>query len=179
MCLNRDTIEQGIQDKIVKEQVMTKLKRAGLYIPPKPDETVNLYTEWDNLKRSYGGIANIPFNELGDFLDRWSGMIAYTRWVEAIADLEQITAREIKETIRKQLYTIQEGSRELRDASVYTESIYIEWENKFIEAYALYIAVKALREGYEQRLNAISREITRRGSDILDTRRTINRGNTP
>ena len=42
----------------------------------------------------------------------------------------------------------------------------------------MYMATKALREGYEIRANAISREITRRGHDVMDSRRGFNRGQT-
>ncbi len=178
--MDREAIQQGIQDMLsLKEITKNKLKKAGLFIPARPSAVVNgvdLYSEWEALKRRYGGIANIPHEELGEYLDRWTAMISYTRWVEAVADLEQATAREIRDTIRKQLYTLQEGGREIRDAMVYTEPLYQEWERKYTEALALYIQVKALREGYEQRATAISREITRRGTDMLDVRRSINRG---
>lgn len=177
--MNRAEIEKGIEDFKVRELTMAKLKKAGLPIPSRPvdaSEGVDLFTEWESLKKQYGGIANIPYPELGDFLDRWTQMLSYARWVEAVADIDQSTAREIKETIKKQLYCIQEGGRELRDASTHTEPLYIEWEKKYIENLSIYLLTKALREGYEYRSSAISREISRRGQDQLDTRRGINRG---
>lgn len=179
VTMDRKQIEQGISEMEVYKKTTDKLKRAGLVIPPKPQDAVqgiDLFSEWENLKKKYGGVANIPYPELGEFLDRWTSMIAYARWTEAVADIDQQSAREIRDTVQKQLYTIQDGGREIRAAMVATEPIYIKWENEFTEKVALYTAIRGLREGYEQRANAISREITRRGSDNLDTRRGINRG---
>ena len=177
--LDKKQIEQNIQNHVTYEEAMAKIKRAGLFIPKKPLDIikgVDLFVEWENVKSKYGGVANIPFFDLGDFLDRWTNMIAYARWTEAIADVEQATAREIKDNIKKQIYTLQEGNREIRDALVYCEPLYVEWQIKFNESYTRYTLIKALREGYEQRAAAISREITRRSSDVIDTRRIINRG---
>lgn len=177
--MNREQIEKGIAELEVFKKTQDKLRRAGLIIPPKPEEAaqgIDLYSEWDRMKKKYGGVANIPFHELGEFLDRWTAMIAYSRWTEAVADIDQQSAREIRDTIQKQLYTIQDGSREIRAAMVATEPLFIEWEQEYTEKLALFIAIRGLREGYEQRAAAISREITRRGSDNLDTRRQLNRG---
>lgn len=177
--MERHEIVDGVKNFAVRESTKAKIAKAGLPMPPKPQDAVegrDLFTEWERLKKKFGGVANIPFNDLGDFLDRWTGMIAYARWCEAIADIDQATAREIRDTVKKQLYTLQEGGRELRDAAVHTEPLFIEWEEKYTENLSMYIAVKALREGYEHRANAISREITRRGNDVMDTRRSMNRG---
>jgi hypothetical protein len=179
MVMNRADIEAGIKDMTVRNQTMAKIRQAGLPVPPKPEDSQqgrDLFAEWDSMKRKYGGIANIPFHELGDFLDRWTGMVAYARWTEAVADIDLTSASEIRDTIKDQLYTLQDGGRELRSASVSTEPLYREWEAKSVEASAMYKAVRGLRESYEQRLNSISREITRRGSDVLDGRRAMNRG---
>ena len=180
MTMTRDDIEKGIEELEVFKKTADKLKRAGLIIPQKPQDAVqgiDLFAEWERMKRQYGGVANIPFAELGEFLDRWTAMIAYARWTEAIADIDQQSSREIRDTVQKQLYTVQDGGREIRAAMVATEPIYIKWENEFTEKIALFTAIRGLREGYEQRANAISREITRRGNDQLDTRRMVNRGN--
>ena len=177
--MKREDVEQGIQQFIAREKTMAKLRQAGIFTPPKPSDVtngVNLFTEWENLRKAYGGVANIPATELGDFLDRWAAMIAYARWVEAVADIDRATAEEILTTVKKQLYTLQEGSREMKDAAVYTEPLYLEWEQKYLESYSMYTATKGIREGYEYRLNAIAREITRWGGDFADTRLSVNRG---
>ncbi|WP_426455427.1 hypothetical protein ACP26L_36105 (plasmid) [Paenibacillus sp. S-38] len=177
--MNRQEIEAGAQELVVRRKAMNRLASAGLPTPPKPEDSVegrNLFTEWDNLKKRHGGVANIPFTELGDFLDRWTAMIAYARWCESVADLDRTTALEIRNTIQDQLYPLQEGNRELRAATVATEELYRHWQEQYLEANAIYTAMKGLREGYEQRANAISREITRRGADVMDARRGMNRG---
>lgn len=175
--MDRKQIESNIEEFKVREQTLSKIKKAGLPIPERPaDIGVDLFTEWEQMKRRYGGTANIPFRELGDFLDRWTQMLSYARWAEAVADIDQSTAKEIRDMIRKQLYILQDGNREYRDAAVYKEPLFIQWEKKFVEDNALFTTLRALREGYEYRVNAISREITRRSNDNLDTRRNINRG---
>lgn len=179
--MNRQSIIEGIKEFKVRKATQSKLAKAGLFTPVKPADVVNgtdLFAEWERMKQNFGGIANIPFYELGEYLDRWTQMIAYARWVEAVADIDQATAREIRDTVRKQLYTIQEGGREMKDAAVCIEPTYLELEKQYMETFAMYTAVKALREGYEQRANAISREITRRSNDLVDSRRAINRGQT-
>lgn len=179
--MNRSEIVQEVQSYQVREATKAKLNKAGLPMPPKPQDAVegiNLFDEWESMKKKHGGISNIPFRELGNFLDRWTGMVSYARWCEALADIDMSTAREIRDTIKKQLYTLQEGGREIRDASTHTEPLYREWEQKFTEAESMYRATRALREGYEIRAGAISREISRRGDDVLDTRRGMNRGGT-
>lgn len=177
--MNRKAIEEGVKLFVSKESTMAKIRKAGLPIPPKPEDAVNgknLFTEWDSMRKRYGGVANIPHADLGEFLDRWSGMVSYALWVEAIADIDRATASEVRDTIKDQLYTIQEGNREIRSATVATEPLYLEWELKFTEALSMFTVTKTLRLGYENRLNAISREITRRGGDVADTRMGINRG---
>jgi hypothetical protein len=177
--MQRYEIVEGVKLFVSRRATMDKIQRAGLPVPPKPEDAVtgtDLFQEWDNVRRRYGGIANIPYNELGEFLDRWTGMVSYARWCEAIADIDRSTAEEVRDVVKKQLYTVQEGNREIRDASVYCEPLYLEWELKYTEALSMYTATRALREGYEQRAYAISREISRRGSDLEDTRRGINRG---
>ena len=176
--MNRNEIEQEVREYTIREEVRSNHVKAGLPLPPKPENSDNLYNEWEQIKKKYGGIASIPFHELGDFLDKWTGLVSYARWVEAIADIDTATAREIRDTVRNQLYALQDGSRELRAATVCNEPLYREWERKFTEAHAMYMATKALREGYEIRANAISREITRRGHDVMDSRRGFNRGQT-
>lgn len=178
--MSRQEINQGVQDFVVREKTMAKLKKAGLPQPPKPQDIsdgVDIFGEWETLKKRHGGLSNIPHNVLGDFLDKWTGMVSYARWVEAVSDIDQATSREIRDTVKKQLYCLQEGGREIRDARVHVEPLYTEWEQKYTENLSMYIATKALREGYEHRANAISREITRRGNDMTDNRRSMNRGN--
>jgi hypothetical protein len=177
--MNRQQIEQEISNYTVRETTMAKINKAGLPIPTKPEELaegINIFTEWEQMKKNYGGIANVPFPTLGEYLDKWTSVVAYARWVEAIADIDQATAREIRDTIKKQLYTLQEGGRELREAMIHIEPLCREWEQKYTENLSMLIAVKALREGYEKRADAISREITRRTGDALDSRRLDNRG---
>lgn len=177
--MDRQEIEREVKNYTVRELTKAKIEKAGLPIPSKPEELakgMNIFTEWENMLKNYGGIANVPFSVLGEYLDKWTSVIAYARWVEAIADIDQATAREIRDTIKKQLYVIQEGSRELREAMVHTEPLYREWEQKYTESLSMMIAVKALREGYEKRAEAISREITRRLNDVLDSKKTDNRG---
>ncbi len=177
--MERHQIESGVSELVTRETTMNKLRKAGLFIPPKPEEAngdINLFTEWETMRRRHGGLSNIPYGELGEFLDRWTGMVSYARWCEAVADIDKSTASEVRDTIKDQLYTIQDGNRELRAAMVATEALYLEWEKKYLEGLSMYTAIKALREGYEGKSNAISREITRRGGDLEDTRRGINRG---
>lgn len=177
--MTRNEIENGIEKMVQSSKVATKLNLAGLPIPHKPsslDSKVNIFAEWEIIKKNYGGIGNIPFEELGNYLDKWTALVSYARWSEAIADIKQTASREIRDTVEKQLYTLQDGGRELRAASVQTEPLYIEWENKFIEDNTYYTSIRGLREAYEYRANAISREITRRASEVDNTRRSLNRG---
>ncbi len=177
--MTRSEIEHGIEKMVQSSRVSAKLQTAGLPLPSKPASTesrINIFEEWETLKKSYGGVGNIPFEDLGNYLDKWTELVSYARWTEAIADIRQTTSKEIRDTVEKQLYTIQDGGRELRAASVQTEPIYIEWENKYIEDNTYYTSIKGLREAYEYRANAISREITRRASEVDSVRRSYNRG---
>lgn len=175
---SRAEIEREIEIYKTREIAISKIKKAGLPIPTNPEDH-GIIKEWEDLKKQFGGINNIPFHYLGEFLDRWTQMLSYARWVEAVADIELTTAEEIRNTIKKQLYTLMDGPREMKDASVYHEPLYVEWEKKYLEAATTLTLIKALRESYEYKVNAISREITRRGDDVVDIRKGINRGNTP
>lgn len=161
--MTREEIQANLDNFKVFNTTIEKIKKAKLLIPTKPTFTDgDLFQEWEELKRKYGGIANIPYEELGEFLDKWTAFIAYARWCEAIADLEAQTAKEARDTVKNQLYVLQDGSREMKAAQVATEELYLKLEKEYVEKQALYIALKGLREGYEQRATAISREITRR-----------------
>lgn len=176
--MNIKEIVDKVKGYDFQAKALTKAKSVGLIIPPKPYEViegVNIVTEWNNIKKKYGDISKVPFGKLGEYLDKWTEMISYIRWIEAAADLEYQSSREIKEMMKKQIYTLQEGGRELRDALVYIDEEFVKVNERFIENQANYIAVKGLREGYEQRANAISREITRRGQDMTDGTRASNR----
>ncbi|SNS21026.1 hypothetical protein SAMN05446037_100637 [Anaerovirgula multivorans] len=175
--MDRRQIEGELNEYTNSRVIISKVQKAGLPIPPKPVELaegVNIFTEWEKVKKQHGGMANIPFHILGDFLDRWTSVLAYARWCEAITDIDQASAREIRDTVKQQLYTLQDGGREIRSAEVCTEPIYREWEKKYTESLTLMLATKALREGYEQRVFALSRELTRRGNDVIDIRRGDN-----
>lgn len=173
---NREQIEAGIEQFQVREVTKAKMRKAGLPTPVQPENSESLYNEWESIKKRFGGVANIPHTELGSFLDKWTGLVSYARWIEAVADIDLTTSREIRDTVKQQLYTLHDGGREIRAAKVHTETIYTDWEKKFTEDQAMYTATRALREGYEYRANAISREITRRGDDFHSNRRSINRG---
>lgn len=175
--MTREDIQKGISELDINKKVSDRIKRAGLGVPQRPLETlegVSIDSEWDNMKKRYGGISNMPYNEIGEFLSKWAETISYTRWCEAAADIESQTAREIKDRVENQLYTLQDGGRELRSASVTTEPLYIKCANEYLEKSTLYTAIKGLREAYEARLNAVSRELTRRTTDIDTTRRNLN-----
>ena len=173
--LQREDIKRNIDTFIkTKEQALYKLKKANFPIPDKPQNSETLFQEWDELKKRYGSVADIPYHTLGDFLDRWASMLAYARWAESNAEINMITSREIRDTVKKQLYNLQDGGREAKDAAVYNENIYLEWERKYLEDTTLYSMIVSLREGYEQKMSAISREITRRGDDFKDSRRSSN-----
>lgn len=177
--MERDQILNSIQSMSVQADVNAKLQQVGLCVPPTPTDVTqhsNLYVEWDALVRQCGGLGNVPFDKLGDYLDRWAGLSAYARWAEASADIQRTIATEMRDTVKKQLYLLQDGNREMRDASVFVEPIFLHWEGKFLEYTTLYTAMKSLREGYEKRADAISREITRRTADVTDVRRGANRG---
>ena len=178
VTITREQIESGIDDFTTREQAVAFVRRAGLPIPTAPPEMNYIQDEWDAMVRRAGGICNVPFPLLGDYLDKWTGVVSFARWKEAEVDIEATLALEIRDHIKKQLYLVQTGTnREMRDAAVYAEPLYIQWNLLYTKAFIEYKAVRQLREGYEMRVNAISREITRRNSDQFDTRRTINRGN--
>lgn len=180
--MDKEQILKGIEEFQVRKNVEAKIIKAGFPIPTKPADIEgqrNLFEEWDSMKTSYGGISNIPFPLLGEYLDRWTQLVSYARWVEAIADIDQASAREVRDFVKKQLYTLMEGNRELRDASVYIEPSVVQLQRDYMEKYSLWNMIKALREGYEQRANTISREITRRSNDLNDSNRSYNRGYTP
>ena len=105
-------------------------ERLKLPLPKKIKEEDTIFTDWENIKNQYKGIGNIPFELLGEYLDRWSNLTTYTRWLESLADIKLTTTREIRDTVKKQLYTLQEGSRELRDAMVHTEELFIEFSSQ-------------------------------------------------
>lgn len=171
------SVIKGIDNILsIPYSAVERVERLELPIPAKPVEVVegiDILVEWDRLKTQHGGISNIPTVRLGDFFDKWTALLAYTRWVEAVADIEHASIREARDMIKKQIYTIKEGSRELRDALVYTDEEYIKLSNLYIEKLTFYILMKALRESYEYRVTAISREITRRGYEITDVVRRV------
>lgn len=175
--MTRDDIKKTVERMMSKSKnVIQQLKTIGLPIPQKPESlgNMNIFQEWEQLKKQYGGVGNVPHKELGEFLDKWNSLISYARWLEAVADAKQANSREIRDTIKKQLYTLQEGSRETKDALVHTDPLYLQWEEQYIEDLTYYITLKALRESYEYRATSISREITRRGDDVENTQRVIN-----
>lgn len=157
--------DQNIREIVSKEKAKAKLEKAGLPVPSRPAESETLLQEWEMLKKNYGGIGNIPYVELGMAHDKFTSLLAYARWVEAIADIDLTTAKEIRDTVKKQLYIVQEGPREMKDARVYNDPLFLEWEQKYLDAYATYALASAVRETYEMRVATISREITRRGQE--------------
>jgi hypothetical protein len=174
--MTTEQIKKEIESFRVFDVSLCKIKTAGMIIPEKPVDSLNLFKEWETLKRKHGSVGNIPFEELGDFLDKWTSLISYTRWVEAVADVEQQSAKEVRDTVKKQLYVEKDGNREMKDALVHVDPIFVNLEKEYTEKLALYISIRGLREGYETRSNAISREISRRTQEIQDLRRGANRG---
>jgi hypothetical protein len=171
-----EQIKQELENLKFLDFTLSKIKKAGMCIPERPNDNQNLFKEWETLKRKHRSMSNIPFEELGEFLDRWTSLISYTRWVESVADLEQQSTKEVRDMVKKQLYVNKDGNREMKDALVHIDPIYKDIEKKYIEKLSLYTSIRGLREGYETRSNAISREISRRTQEIQDLRRGANRG---
>jgi hypothetical protein len=155
---------------LIKFQDRTELNKrfdeTGLIVPPKPVEATGVnntvFEEWAKILKKHGGLSNIPFEVLGEYLERWTNLSSYARYHEAQADISHTTARELRDTYKKQLYVLGDGSRELRDAQVYTDTKYLELQKQFLDSYAYWTLVKNLRESYELKTAAVSREITRR-----------------
>ncbi|BAU28229.1 hypothetical protein DFP93_101306 [Aneurinibacillus soli] len=174
--MSRQEIENHLATWDVRKEVVERIKRSGLPIPLKPTEPEAMSTEWNEMNQQHGGLSNIPFDELGNFLGKWDALTAYARYVEAVADLEQTAIKERKDHVKSQLYVLSEGTREIRYASCQSDPLYVGLQHKFEIAEATYTAMRALREGYEGKVNVISREITRRGNELQGTRLSSNRG---
>jgi hypothetical protein len=174
--MGRQEIERHLESWDVRKEVVERIKRSGLPIPPKPQNPEGMSAEWDELNQQHGGLSNIPFHELGNFLGKWDALAAYARYVEAVADFEQTVIKERKDHVKSQLYVLNEGTREIRYALCQSDPMYVDLQHKYEIAEATYIAMRALREGYEGKVNVISREITRRGNELQGTRLSSNRG---
>lgn len=163
----RNQVLLTIRDKITN--------KAGLIEPPKPKNSEDIFSRWEGLKQRYGGIGDIPSNILGDILDNWSELLAYTRWLEAVADIKFQTAKEYLSLKKKQLLLVKGGTnREIRAAEAENDPEYLELFNIFIEENTAFILIKGIREGYEQRYFSVSREISRRTQSIEGYNRTQN-----
>ena len=156
-----------VPSKVIDE--LTSL--VGLPVPERVANAESLYAEWDTLKSQWGGVGNIPHDKLGDFLDKWSQLIAYAKWVEASADIRQAKSREARDTLKTMLFAEFDGSREIRASLVMNDPDFIRLEIEYTTELTRLLAVRALREGYESRYASISREISRRTGEFSTMRR--------
>lgn len=174
--MSRQQIENHLATWDVRKEVLERIKRAGLPIPQKPTEPEVMSEEWDRMNQQHGGLSSIPFHELGNFLGKWEALAAYARYVEAVADLERTALKERKDHVKSRLYVLSEGTREIRYALCQSDPLYVDLQHRYEFADATFTVARSLREGYEGKVSAISREITRRGNEASGTGISSNRG---
>lgn len=169
-----------IQKFAGQAQAEAKRRQLRLPKPPEPDpivdnttgEIISIFQKWSSLRKRYGSVANIPNWELADYLDQWAELLAYARYQEAITDIDAGTLQEIRDRLYDQVYISEEGGRELRAALAGADAMFVEYSEKFTEAVVHNKLVRSLRESYEYRYNAVSREISRRQGDTNTTKRS-------
>lgn len=149
-----------------------KLRKAGLPVPDirkfsSVTSVDDFIDEWEAVKSKHGGLSDVPYTELSRYLDAWSALSTSARMVEALAQADLVTAEFNEKFVKKQVYlAVDSGNRELRDAKVYENADYKKSVEDYLQANRVYEYVHALRESYERYAFVISREISRRVSNL-------------
>lgn len=180
--LNHEAVEK-IQQYATSAEAEAERKKLRLPKPPEPDpirddhtgEIISIFQKWSQLRKRHGGVANIPYHELADYLDQWAELLAYVRFQEAIQDIDCGAYMEIRDRLYDQVYISEDGGRELRAALAGAHELYVEYSKKFTEAQVALKLTQSLRQSYEYRYYAVSREISRRQGDMSQTKRSQGR----
>ncbi len=170
-------IRKEIENFNQTKSIVNIILKAGIPIPNKVD--IDLEDEWGAVKNKYNGLSNIPSPLLGEYLDKFSTILGYAYYCQAIADYESMSLKTQKEFAKEKLFLIQPtmSNKDTQVALVHNEPLYCELTEKYLIEYGKWRIITALVNSYERKTEAISREITRRGNEINFDNRSHNISN--
>jgi hypothetical protein len=168
--MTESDIQAYLSSLDVNKEVRNALAKTGLPINTKSVDSEALNSKWAAIRKKYGSINEVPFALLGSMLDAWTDLLSYSMWAVAVSDIELRTTSELKSTVKNQLFFLApSSSREMKTAWVCCHPIYTDLVHKELNAQAVYLSLKSLSDGYQYKVNAISREITRKGIERTQT----------
>ncbi len=155
-------------DKAVDSRTLTKatnrVVELGVPLPKDPDpEEVS----WPR------NVGDLTSDDLAHHLSWWSGWASYIRYHLARAETNAAAFSEEYSVMKQELIVKSDGDyrtvTEMK-ASIEQLPVMTDCKAKVLEANAMKRMLSALLEGYEQKYNTISREISRRGAEIAGSR---------
>lgn len=158
--------------------VLGAIQKAGLSRPHRP--AMDVESEWDEVKTKFGGISNVPYTLLGDYLDKFNSALGFAYYCQGIADYESIAMKTRLEFVKELMFLSKPvmSNKDTQYALVMNEPEVIKLTAEYTKEYGKWKIISAMVNSYERKAEAISREITRRGSEASIGGRASNVGGT-
>jgi len=156
-----------MDDSVTLKKAQEEIERLGLPIPERPEGGAEKL-EWPE------NVADLTPDQLAEHMTWWSGWGGYARYHYARAETNHAAySKELKIETQIRVHKSEgdyKNVTELKAAVAQMPDIQ-RIEAKVLEAEAVRKMVRALLEGYVEKKETVSREITRRGEDFQDDQR--------
>lgn len=141
---------------------------------------MDVESDWDEIRTKFGGISNVPYAMLGDYLDKFNSALGFAYYCLAIADTESIALKTRLDFVKDQLFLTMPtmSNKDTQYAMVLSEPEVIKMTAEYTKEYGKWKILAAIVNSYERKAEAISREITRRGAEASLSNRASNVGGT-
>ena len=154
-------LEDEIEQFRVTVRAQAKIKKAGL---PKPEQ-YEKNGEPLNPKLSLK-LASISNGELGKLMAEFTASAEYATYAAAIADINRTVALNVLEFVEAKVRLSKTGTVQLKGDKTRVDPRVITARAEFLEKDAVATLTQSLQKNYERGLSTISREITRRQSEL-------------
>jgi hypothetical protein len=151
----------------VVDQLKTEIKTKGIRIPDKPVYSGTVVDVSDE------GEPIIPYDltacslkTIGQLFSVCHSWLAYIGPLVAIASIEMKVWEEVRDFIWSRLRQEEEGTKSDKDDKVRNSPRYIRVNAKYLLYSTQYDIIKGKCKQYENMVSALSREITRRQSEL-------------
>ena len=146
----------------VTQRAMAKIRKAGL---PKPEQYTDKHGEPLNPKlgRDLAKVDNVT---LGRLMTEFTAAAEYASYAAAIADIDRMSEKNVLEFVEAKVRLSKSGTvRKQADKTIIDPHV-IAARQAFLEKDAIATLTATIAKSYERAIQTISREITRRQSEL-------------
>lgn len=161
--VDHDTVNHrnDVEEYRVTLRAMAKVRKAGL---PKPKQYMK-HGEPLNPKLDLH-LASIDNSALGKLMTEFTAAAEYAAYAAAVADIDRTVEQNVLEFVESKVRLSKGGTVQKKSDKTNVDPRVIEARAKFLEKDAIATLTAVIQKNYERSLATISREITRRQTEL-------------